>query len=193
MNILNIIFLIKAYQLCSNIFLEYFEFAKNIDYNKYVGKWYEVYISEFRQLNYKTMTESCITHYYELSNNNKIIKNNKKICNEKMNVIKKYKNNENMYKENNGELCNLYNDIGNGKLSLYIEYNYLPNPYWIVKLGEEKNNQYQYSIISTPFKSSLIVLVRNLYDFENIYKKEIVEYLDYYNFNYIQINQTNCI
>jgi lipocalin len=189
MNILNIIFLIKAYQLCSNIFLEYFEFAKNIDYNKYIGKWYEVYISEFKQLNDKTMIEKCVIHDYNLINK----EYNYKKCSDKMNIIKKYINIDNVYEENNGILCNENDDIGNGKLSLYMKYNYISKPYWIIKLGEEKNGKYQYSIISTPFKSSLIVLVRDLNDFENVYKKEIVEYLDYYNFNYIQINQTNCI
>jgi lipocalin len=185
MNILNILFLIKAYQLCSNIFLEYFTVIENIDYNKYNGNWYEIYVSEFSNLN-NNKIEKCIKHKYEYINDCY-----EDYC-EKLLVTKKFINENDEYKEVDAFMINKSDKKGNGKLSFYINNNYLSIPYWIIKLGEIKDNQYQYSIISNPLRSSLIVLGRDIYDFNDKYNKEVLEYLSKYNFNYIKINHTYC-
>ena len=52
-----------------------------------------------------------------------------------------------------------------GKLTVHLEGVHVDAPYWVIKLGEIKNNQYEYSIITTPSGISLWVLVRNINSF----------------------------
>lgn len=186
--LLKIMFIIRMYKLCSNIFLEYFGHIDNIDYSKYEGKWYQIYKSEYDNLNKYIYNEKCITHEY------KVIKNDyfKNYCIEEITVKKTYLDYYNDYVEDNGVLCNDGDKKGNGKLLLYINNKFKPNNYWIVKLGEEVDNKYQYSFISNPYKLSLIVLARDIKIYNEKYDKEVKEYLDYYNFNYKMVNHTNC-
>jgi len=52
------------------------------------------------------------------------------------------------------------------------------SPYWVVKLGEIIDNQYQYSIITTPSGISLWVITRDVDRFEQMYSSEVREFLD---------------
>ena len=59
-------------------------------------------------------------------------------------------------------------------------------------MGEVKNNQYQYSIITTPSGISLWVLVRDITSFFELYNTEVIDFLAEYNFKYENVSQTNC-
>jgi lipocalin len=78
-----------------------------------------------------------------------------------------------------------------GKLTVHLQGVPVDSPYWIVKLGEIKNNQYQYSIITIPSGISLWVLVRNMNNFME-YDKEITDFLNEYDFKYTAISQDDC-
>ena len=80
-----------------------------------------------------------------------------------------------------------------GKLTIHLDGVPVDAPYWIVKLGEVKNNQYQYSIITTSFGVSLWVLVRDLTNFTELYNREITDFLNYYNFRYEHVSQEDCL
>ena len=79
-----------------------------------------------------------------------------------------------------------------GKLTVHLEGVPVDSPYWIVKLGEIKNNQYQYSIITVPSGISLWVLVRDIDVFMEYYNKEVVDFLNQYNFKYTTVLQESC-
>lgn len=79
-----------------------------------------------------------------------------------------------------------------GKLTVHLEGVPVDSPYWIVKLGEMVDNQYQYSIITTPSGISLWVLTRDIDTFNELYLDEVKKYLDANNFNYVSIEQSDC-
>jgi lipocalin len=79
-----------------------------------------------------------------------------------------------------------------GKLTVHLDGVPVDSPYWVIKLGEVKNNQYQYSIITTPSGISLWVLTRDIDTFFEIYNTEVIEFLDQYRFKYDLVSQTNC-
>ena len=79
-----------------------------------------------------------------------------------------------------------------GKLTVHLEGVPTDSPYWIVKLGEIKDDQYQYSIITTPSGISLWVLARDVDTFIETYNKEVVEFLDQYDFKYTPVIQDDC-
>ena len=79
-----------------------------------------------------------------------------------------------------------------GKLTVHLEGVPVDSPYWIVKLGEMVDNQYQYSIITTPSGISLWVLTRDIDTFNELYLDEVKKYLDANNFNYVLIEQSDC-
>jgi lipocalin len=79
-----------------------------------------------------------------------------------------------------------------GKLTVHLDGVPVDGPYWVVKLGEVVDNQYQYSIITTPSGISLWVLTRDINSFYKLYDDEVTEFLDEYNFNYVTISQDGC-
>jgi len=74
-----------------------------------------------------------------------------------------------------------------GKLTVHLDGVPVDSPYWIVKLGEVVNNQYQYSIITTPSGISLWVLVRDIDVFLKYYNTEVEDFLQMYDFKYTQV------
>jgi lysozyme C len=74
-----------------------------------------------------------------------------------------------------------------GKLTVHLDGVPVDSPYWIVKLGEVVNNQYQYSIITTPSGISLWVLVRDIDVFLKYYNTEVEDFLHQYEFKYTQV------
>ena len=79
-----------------------------------------------------------------------------------------------------------------GKLTVHLEGVPVDSPYWIVKLGEIVDNQYQYSIITTPSGISLWVLVRDIDVFMKYYNKEVLDFLEQYDFKYTSVEHSNC-
>jgi len=79
-----------------------------------------------------------------------------------------------------------------GKLTVHLDGVPVDSPYWIVKLGEVVDNQYQYSIITTPSGISLWVLVRDIDVFMEYYNTEVEDFLLQYDFKYTKVIQDNC-
>lgn len=74
-----------------------------------------------------------------------------------------------------------------GKLTVHLDGVPVDSPYWIVKLGEVVDNQYQYSIITTPSGISLWVLVRDIDIFMKYYNTEVEDFLHQYDFKYTAV------
>ena len=151
--------------------------VSQLDIKKYLGHWSQVYQAPTNVIfqGYGT----CITADYGLLDNGNI------------NVINTQINKNNEIEQING--YGYYKNISEpGKLTVHLEGVPVDSPYWIVKLGEIKNNQYQYSIITTPSGISLWVLVRDITTFFELYNKEVVDFLNDYNFKYETVSQNNC-
>ena len=151
--------------------------VQELDVNKYTGHWVQVYGAPTNVV-FQGYGE-CITADYGLLDNgyvsvvNTQINENKQV--EKINGYAYYKNISEP-----------------GKLSVHLEGVPVDSPYWVVKLGEVVDNQYQYTIITTPSGVSLWVLVRDLDRFFKLYDAEVRTFLDEYNFLYTSIKQDEC-
>ena len=74
-----------------------------------------------------------------------------------------------------------------GKLTVHLDGVPVDSPYWIVKLGEIVENQYQYTIITTPSGISLWVLARDIDVFMKNYNTEVEDFLNQSNFKYTEV------
>ena len=151
--------------------------VSQLDIKNYLGHWLQVYQAPTNVIfqGYGT----CITADYGILDNGNI------------NVINTQINKNNEIEQING--YGYYKNISEpGKLTVHLEGVPVESPYWVVKLGEIKNNQYQYSIITTPSGISLWVLVRDINTFFELYNKEVVDFLNDYNFKYETVSQNNC-
>lgn len=149
----------------------------SINIDNYLDHWIQVYESPTNAIfqGYGT----CITADYGLLDNGNIeVINTQLDENKEIEQIKGY-----AYYKNVSEP---------GKLTVHLEGVPVDSPYWIIKLGEIKNNQYQYSIITTPSGISLWVLARDLDVFYEFYDEEVVQFLDEYNFIYNYVPQEDC-
>lgn len=150
---------------------------KSIDIAKYLGHWKQVYEAPTNQIfqGYGI----CITADYGLLQNGNI------------NVVNTQYDENHAIEQING--YGYYTNVSEpGKLTVHLDGVPVDSPYWIVKLGEIRNNQYQYSIITTPSAISLWVLVRDLDTFYQLYDKEVREFLDQYQYKYISVVQVDC-
>lgn len=145
-----------------------------IDINMYTGNWYQMYGAP---TNYIFQGYGkCLTAQYGLLENGNV-----SVINSQINV--------------EGQLEQIIgyayykNSSEPGKLTVHLDGTPVDGPYWIIKLGELKNNQYQYSIITTQSAISLWVIARDISDFYNNYDKEVKQYLDDNVFKYTSINQ----
>lgn len=153
------------------------ETISELNVDGYLGHWYQVYGAPTNVIfqGYGT----CITADYGLLDNgyisvlNSQLDENKEI--EKINGYAYYKNMSEP-----------------GQLTVHLDGVPVDSPYWIIKLGEIVDNQYQYSIITTPSGVSLWVLTRDLDRFDELYSKEVKDFLDQYSFKYTVIEQTDC-
>lgn len=150
-----------------------------IDVDKYLGYWYQVYGAPTNVIfqGYGT----CITAEYGLLEDGNI------------SVINSQLNKDEELEEILGYAY--YKNVSEpGKLTVHLDGVPVDSPYWIVNLGEVKDGQYQYSIITTPSGISLWVLARNIDSFFINYDKEVTQYLTQNNYKYepIQHNE-NCI
>lgn len=149
----------------------------SININNYLGHWDQVYQAPTNVIfqGYGT----CITADYGVLENGNI------------NVINTQLNENNEIEQITG--YGYYKNISEpGKLTVHLEGVPVDSPYWIVKLGEVTNNQYQYAIITTPSFISLWVLVRDINTFFELYDMEVTNFLDQYNFKYTEVSQKNC-
>jgi lipocalin len=150
-----------------------------VEVEKYLGRWYQVYGAP---TNYIFQGYGkCITADYGLLDNGNI-----SVLNAQLNLQDEL--------EQISGYAYYKNDTEPGKLTVHLDGTPVDAPYWVVKLGEVKDEQYQYSIITTPSGISLWVLVRNIDDYFKNYDIEVKQFLDDYNFKYVSIHQDDtCI
>ena len=149
----------------------------SINVDNYLGHWLQVYQAPTNVIfqGYGT----CITADYGLLDNGDIsVLNSQLDENKELEQISGYG-----YYKNFSEP---------GKLTVHLDGVPVDSPYWIVKLGEVKDNQYQYTIITNPSGISLWVLTRDVDEFKKLYDKEVVDFLEQYNFNYKPVSQDAC-
>jgi lipocalin len=147
----------------------------NID--SYLGHWFQVYGAPTNTI--FQGYGSCITADYGLLDNGYInVVNSQLNKNKEIEIINGY-----AYYKNISEP---------GQLTVHLDGVPVDSPYWIVKLGEMVDNQYQYSIITTPSGISLWVLTRDIERFNQFYAEEVEVFLKEYKFKYISIQQTEC-
>ena len=150
------------------------ETVPRLEVEKYAGRWYQVFGAPTNEIfqGYGT----CLTADYGLLSNGSVSVLNSQL-------------------DKNGNLEQIagyayYKNISEpGKFTVYLEGTPFDGPYWVVKLGEVKNNQYQYSIITVPSQISLWVIARNVQDFYSEYATTVKIYLDSQKYNYETIVQ----
>ena len=186
------IFSILYFITCVNIVLSGVQpnTVQELDINKYLGHWTQVYGSPTNVI--FQGYGKCITADYGL------------LENEYVSVLNTQLNENNDIEKINGYAY--YQNISQpGKLTVNLDGVPVDSPYWVVKLGEVVDNQYQYSIITTPpvlgrkpegldlpSSISLWVLVRDIETFMELYNKEVIEFLEEYNFKYTTVIQEDC-
>jgi apolipoprotein D and lipocalin family protein len=140
-----------------------------LDIEKYTGRWYQVLGAPTNKLfqGYGT----CLTADYGiLSNGSVSVVNSQLDKSGNLEQIAGY-----AYSKNVSEP---------GKLTVYLQGTPFDGPYWVVKLGEVKADQYQYSIITVPSQISLWVITRNVQEFYDEYAKSVSTYLDSQKYHY---------
>ena len=152
------------------------ETIKEIDVSNYLGNWYQIYGAPTNVI--FQGYGKCITAQYGALENGEV-----SVINSQIN--------------SNNELDQIYgyayytNTSEPGKLSVHLDGVPVDSPYWIVKLGEVVNGEYQYSIITTPSGISLWVLARDINKFFEKYDSEVKQYLNNNNYRYETIIQDN--
>lgn len=148
----------------------------DINVNEYIGNWYQIYGSPTNYI-FQGYGKCLTAQYGLLENGNVSVINSQLNTNNQLEQISGY-----AYYTNTSEP---------GKLTVHLEGVPVDSPYWIIKLGEVINDEYQYSIISVPSGVSLWVIARDINVFYQNYDKEVKQYLDENNFNYKPIVQDN--
>ena len=150
-----------------------------IDLESYLGYWYQIYGSPTNVI--FQGYGKCITAEYGSLENGYI-----SVLNSQVNI-------ENELEQISGYAY--YKNISEpGKLTVHLDGTPVDAPYWIVFLGEVQNEQYQYSIITTPSGVSLWVLVRDIDMFLEYYDEEVKQFLQDNNYKYVAIeHDDNCV
>jgi lysozyme C len=148
-----------------------------LNLNNYLGHWVQMYGAPTNAIfqGYGT----CATADYGLLDNGQV-----SVLNTQLNKNKEI------------EKINGYGYYANvsepGKLTVHLDGVPVDSPYWIVKLGEIVDDQYQYSIITTPSGISLWVLTRDVDRFNKLYSEEVTDFLNTNNFKFVSIKQNDC-
>ena len=148
-----------------------------LNLNNYLGHWVQMYGAPTNAIfqGYGT----CATADYGLLDNGQV-----SVLNTQLNKNKEI------------EKINGYGYYANvsepGKLTVHLDGVPVDSPYWIVKLGEIVDDQYQYSIITTPSGISLWVLTRDVDRFNKLYSEEVTDFLNTNNFKFVSIKQSDC-
>lgn len=152
-----------------------------IDFTKYMGKWYQVYGDQFNSL--FQGNGHCSTAEYALMEDNRVSVFNKQFDeNNNLDTIPGFA----YYGE--GDCC--------GYLTVELK-GTKPAPYWVLELGPIVGGNYEYSIVSDNLAFSLFVLARDVDTFYKLYDNTVLESLKEFGFtkswNSPKImNQTDC-
>lgn len=158
--------------------LKVIETIGEIDINKYLGNWYQIYGAPTNVI--FQGYGKCITAEYGLLENPSGY----------VSVLNSQQTSDNVLEQIPG-YAYYTNTSEPGKLTVHLDGVPVESPYWIISLGEEVNNQYQYSIITTPSGVSLWVLARDINIFKEKYDTEVKQFLDNYNYKYVSIIHDN--
>ena len=151
--------------------------VNELNVTNYLGKWDQVYGSPFNYV-FQGYGDCIKADYGLLKDGNISIINTQRNINNEFEKITGY---------------GYYKNISDpGKLTINLEGVPFDAPYWVIKLGEVMNNQYQYSVVTSPFGVTLWVLARDVDVFKEKYEQEVVEFLEEQNFWYEEISQENC-
>ena len=160
-----IIFVILLVTISTAYSKEY-KAVEDLDLNKYVGSWYEVYGNNFD----KTFQGNgkCVQAFYKFNDYNVSVLNTQLDKNDNSDSITGFA----YYKEG---------DTG-GYLTVQLKD--LPEaPYWVIELGPIYDNMYDYSIVSDNIQLSLFVLTRNVSRFNELYLDKVLGSLDDFGFD----------
>lgn len=144
-----------------------FAVAQVMDFNEtqYLGRWYQVYSDLFVDATFEN-SSFCDTADYGLYPNGTI------------SVL----NRERQYNATGPEReiygwADAENSAMPGELTVHLQTTAFGAPYWIYQLGPAVKDQYEYSIVSDPFKLTLFVLARNVTHFMDKYNRNVTDYL----------------
>lgn len=151
-----------------------------LDLNKYIGKWYQVYQDNFNKL--FQGNGKCSTANYKLLENGQISVVNSQILNNEIDSITGYA----YYKDD--DCC--------GYLTVNLK-DVPEAPYWVLELGPIVDDLYDYSIVSDDKSLSLYVLTRDVDRFYKLYNDDVLKSLENFGFTKkynspITMNQTDC-
>ena len=147
---------------------------QEIEVNKYLGYWYQIYGAPTNVI-FQGYGKCITAEYGALNDGNISVLNSQLNKNDELEQISGY-----AYYTNSSEP---------GKLTVHLDGTPVDAPYWIVKLGESINEEYQYSIVTSPSGVSLWVLARDIDTFLENYDQEVTQYLDNNGYKYETIDQ----
>lgn len=144
-----------------------YEPVSNVDLTLYSGRWYQVYKNAFDML-FEGEGKCAVADYT--------------LVNDKIEVLNSQINKDGKVGQIKG-VAFYEDDNSGGKLSVSLDGIPKTMPYWIVELGPIVNNQYVYSIVSDPKRTSLFVLTRDVDLFYKKYDSKVRETLNELGFN----------
>lgn len=138
-----------------------------LDREAYLGHWYQVYSDLAVEATFEN-SSYCVTATYALNPNGTV----------------SVENLERQYSVSGPERRILgWADQANasrpGELTVHLQTTEFPAPYWVFALGPQTYNgtQYEYSVVSDPFRLTLFVLARNLTTFAAQWQAEVMDFL----------------
>ena len=168
------VLLFVALFFCANSFMQTVDI---LEADKYVGHWYQVYGAPF-DFTFQGYGKCITADYGILPNGNISVLNSQLTFSNELQQIGGY-----AYYDQKREP---------GKLVVHLDGTPKDAPYWVVSLGEVVDNQYQYSVITTPTELAMWVITRNVDTFREKYDEEVQMFLQANNFTYIEIEQDRC-
>jgi lipocalin len=138
-----------------------------LDTQKYLGRWYQAYADLAVYATFENST-FCDTADYSLNDNGTIAVLNRE------RQFSPYGPERPIY-----GWANTPNASEPGQLVVHLQTTEFPAPYWVYELGPATYNgtQYEYAVVSDPFKLTLFVLARNLTSFSEIWQEGVLNRL----------------
>lgn len=174
-----ILYLLLSFALLS--YSKEYKAVDDLDLEKYIGKWYQVYQDKFNKL--FQGNGRCSTATYSIMDSNNI-----SVFNEQINMKNKYDTIKGNAYYKLGDCC--------GYLTVLLE-GAPEASYWVLKLGPIVDDLYDYAIVSDKKAFSLYVITRNVDRFYKLYDEQVLQALDDFGFTKsfnspLTMNQTKC-
>lgn len=140
--------------------------VNELDLNKYIGEWYEVYGDNFDRT--FQGNGKCIKAFYKFNDLNVSVYNTQLDQQDNKDSITGFA----YYKD----------DDSGGYLTVELK-DLQPAPYWVIELGPVVDDFYDYSIVSDNIRLSLFVLTRNVTRFFEKYDDGVQKSLEEFGFS----------